>query len=92
MPWPPHPPPCPRSPPQVHPELLTKALLARVEAGGGALQAGAVAGVRAEGGRLATVVVRDSGSGEEREVPADAVVFALGRRARVHCDQCKMRR
>lgn len=63
---------------QVHPELLTKALLRRMEEGGGSLQIAAVTGVVAEGGRVTAVKVRDSGSGEERELQADAVVFAMG--------------
>ena len=42
------------------------------------MQAAAVTGVVQEGGRLAAVRVRDSVSGEEREVPADVVVFAMG--------------
>lgn len=63
---------------QVHPELLTKALLARVEQGGGAVQLAAVTGVEAAGGRVTALTVRDSASGEERRLEADAVVFAMG--------------
>ncbi|PRW56176.1 oxidoreductase TDA3 [Chlorella sorokiniana] len=63
---------------QVHPELLTKALLQRMQERGGALQLAAVTGVESEGGRLTAVRVQDRGSGEERTLPADAVVFAMG--------------
>ncbi|PSC72675.1 oxidoreductase TDA3 [Micractinium conductrix] len=79
---------------QVHPELLTKALLAAAEAAGGSLQLAAAVGLRlageddsggggggggAEGQRhVAEVRVRDRASGEEREVAADAVVFCMG--------------
>lgn len=68
---------------QVHPELLTKALLQRMQELGGSLQLAAVTGVQSEGGRVTAVQARDSGSGEERTLPADAVVFAMGA-CRVH--------
>ena len=63
---------------QVHPELLTKALLQRAQDAGGSLQLAVVVGLSTEGGRVTSVRVRDSSSGEERELQADAVVFALG--------------
>lgn len=63
---------------QVHPELFTKTLLAKSQEAGGSLQLAAVVGLTAEGGRVSAVRVRDSGTGEEREVQADAVVFAMG--------------
>lgn len=69
---------CLHSRPQVHPELLTKALLARVEQAGGAVQLAAVTGVEAAGGRVAALTVRDRASGEERRLQAEAVVFAMG--------------
>lgn len=62
----------------MHPELLTKALLQKAQERGGSLQLAAVTGVQAAGGRVMAVHVRDSGSGEERTLPADAVVFAMG--------------
>ena len=73
-----HPPTC-----QVHPELLTKALLQRMQERGGSLQLAAVTGVQAEGGRVTALQVRDSDSGKDRTLPADAVVFAMGA-CRVH--------
>jgi len=65
---------------KVHPELLTKALLQRAQDAGGSLQLAAVVGLctDAEGGRITGVRVRDTSSGEEREVAADAVVFCMG--------------
>lgn len=77
-PCPPHPSPhfAPRC--QVHPELLTKALLQRMQEAGGSLQLAAVAGVEAEGPRVTSVRVRDAASGQERLLRPDAVVFALG--------------
>ena len=63
---------------QVHPELLTKAFLQRAKEAGGSLQLAAVVGLSAEGGKVTAVRVRDSSSGEERELQADAVVFAMG--------------
>lgn len=64
--------------PQVHPELLTKALLQRMQDAGGSLQLAAVTAVQAAGGRVTGVTVRDSSSGEERQLTADAYVFAAG--------------
>ncbi|KAL4457585.1 hypothetical protein ABPG75_012450 [Micractinium tetrahymenae] len=63
---------------QVHPELLTRALLQRAQDAGGSLQLGAVVGLAVEGGRVTGARVRARGSGQERELPADAVVFAMG--------------
>lgn len=63
---------------QVHPELLTKALLQRAKDAGGSLQLGSVVGLAAEGDRVTAARVRDRDSGEERDVPADAIVFAMG--------------
>ncbi|KAI7843995.1 hypothetical protein COHA_002533 [Chlorella ohadii] len=63
---------------QVHPELLTKALLQHMQERGGSLQLAAVTGVEAEGGRVKALHVRDSASGEEQTLAADAVVFAMG--------------
>jgi glycine/D-amino acid oxidase-like deaminating enzyme len=65
---------------QVHPERLTKALLAAVERAGGAVRSrcrvvGVVAGA---GGAVAGVRVRDEGTGAESVLAADAVVLALG--------------
>lgn len=62
----------------MHPELLTKALLQRAQDAGGSLQLGSVVGLAAEGGRVTAARVRDRDSGEERDVPADAIVFAMG--------------
>ena len=62
----------------MHPELLTNAFLQRAQDAGGSLQLAAVVGLSTEGGRVTAVRVRDSSSGEERELQADAVVFALG--------------
>lgn len=62
----------------MHPELLTKALLQRMQDSGGSLQLAAVTGVEAEGGCVTALHVRDSSSGEERTLAADAVVFAMG--------------
>lgn len=45
---------------------------------GGSLQLAAVTGVETAGGRVTALRVRDSASGEERTLPADAVVFAMG--------------
>ncbi len=63
---------------QVHPELLTKALLQHMQERGGSLQLAALTGVEAEGGRVKALHVRDSASGEEQTLAADAVVFAMG--------------
>lgn len=63
---------------QVHPELLTKALLQRAQDAGGSLQLGSVVGLAVEGGRVTAARVRDADSGEERLVSADVVVFAMG--------------
>lgn len=63
---------------QVHPELLTRTLLQRAQEGGGSLQIASVTGLVAEDGRVSAVRVRDGTTGEERELQADAVVFAMG--------------
>ncbi|KAL4440644.1 hypothetical protein ABPG77_000353 [Micractinium sp. CCAP 211/92] len=63
---------------QVHPELLTKALLQQAQHAGGSLQLGSVVGLATEGGRVTAARVQDRDSGAERLVPADAIVFAMG--------------
>lgn len=72
-------PPCPLCKPQVHPELLTKALLQRMQERGGTLRLAAVTGVEVAGSRVTALTVRDSASGEEQRMEADAVVFAMGK-------------
>jgi glycine/D-amino acid oxidase-like deaminating enzyme len=66
---------------QVHPELFTNALLQRMQEAGGSVQIAAVTGLVTEGDRVTAVKARDSISGEDRVLQADAVVFACGKRA-----------
>lgn len=73
---------------QVHPELLTKALLRSAEKRGGSLRLAAVTGVDASGGRLAAVTLRDAASGQEERLEADAFVFAMGEAFR--CGESKI--
>jgi glycine/D-amino acid oxidase-like deaminating enzyme len=65
---------------QVHPELLTRALLRGAEERGGRLVLAAVTGLELDPGgrRVAGVRVRDSGTHEESVLPAGAVVFCMG--------------
>lgn len=65
---------------QVHPELLTKALLKVAEERTGArvMEGTEVIGLVIEEGTLKGVRVKNFESGVERIIPADAVVFALG--------------
>ncbi|KAL4857919.1 ATP-binding cassette sub-family G member 2 [Chlorella vulgaris] len=63
---------------QVHPELFTNALLQRMQEAGGSVQIAAVTGLVTENDRVTAVKARDSISGEDRILQADAVVFACG--------------
>lgn len=63
---------------QVHPELLTKALLAKAGEAGAALRIAAVVGVEVEGQLVTGLRVRDKESGEESLVTADQYVFCMG--------------
>lgn len=67
--------------PQVHPELLTKALLAAAEDKGGAVRLAAVVGVEASGRRVTALRLREQGSEEESVLAVEegqTVVFAMG--------------
>lgn len=63
---------------QVHPELLTKALIAAVEEAGGQLRLARLVGLEAQGGRVTGVRVADKESGEQDTLPAETVVLAMG--------------
>jgi glycine/D-amino acid oxidase-like deaminating enzyme len=62
---------------QVHPELLTKAMVRHVEEAGGSVVSAAATGIRIKDGKVTGVVIRTA-QGEESTLPADAVVFAMG--------------
>lgn len=66
----------------MHPELLTKALIARVQERGGQLRLARLLGLETEGGRVTGVRIQDQGASpvEETTLKADAVVLAMGKR------------